>query len=109
MCRRRQRGRWTAICLDTNVLRRRGTLSQGCLEVKVSREEKLGWNSQARAAAEDFRILRDLILDVPVIADDEHAVAATDQLCAAFAVPGHRLRLVVNRAVAEDADVRCVK
>ena len=50
-----------------------------------------------------------MVLEAAIVADGDDAVAAVDQLAPEFNVAGGLGGLVVDGALAEDADVRCVE
>jgi hypothetical protein len=63
----------------------------------------------ALSPLKDIRVLGNLASKVAVVADDENAVAPMDQLSAQFLVPGALSGLVVDKAIAEDVEVRGVE
>ena len=61
------------------------------------------------ATAKNLRRGGDLFFNASVVTDDQDTIVAIYQLSAALSVPGCLRGLVVDRSVAEDADVRGVE
>jgi hypothetical protein len=61
------------------------------------------------ANAEYLRVLPDLLQQIAVVTDDDHAVTPSGEFPALLAISGSLRRLIMDRAVAEDAHVGLIE